>query len=241
MKRSDIEKFWKHVIVGPKDKCWPWKGIGKNRYGQMLVNGTVRSAHRLSYEIHNGPIPDGLFVCHKCDNPPCVNPEHLFLGTNLDNVRDAMQKGRAKMPPINDNSGERCGTSKLTSAQVLEIARRIDAGELHKDLSAKFGVSSSVISRINTGRRWSSVTGRSIVNSKEWRKLPRPETSGEKHPRHKLTQGNIFEICKRLDSGESQRKIATIIGVSRAAIESIDQGKSWGWLTKRKKKDMAKE
>lgn len=87
--------FWKNVKQGSDDECWEWKGsvVGKG-YGVLRCVNETKLAHRISYELHHGPIPDGLDCLHKCDNPPCVNPNHLFLGTNDDNIQDKVTKGR---------------------------------------------------------------------------------------------------------------------------------------------------
>lgn len=78
-----------------EDGCWEWTGVcDSNGRGKMSIHNKERSTHRLSWELHNGPIPDGLLVCHKCDNPPCLRPDHLFLGTQKDNMQDAIKKGR---------------------------------------------------------------------------------------------------------------------------------------------------
>ena len=94
------EKFWNRVEKRQANECWLWigpqNGLG---YGKFRVPGNRHYAHRFSYELKNGPIPAGLFVLHHCDNPACVNPEHLFLGTQRDNIRDAMSKGRKYTQP----------------------------------------------------------------------------------------------------------------------------------------------
>jgi HNH endonuclease len=128
--------------------CWEWQW-GKNRrgYGKVVVHYKNVAAHRLSWTVHRGQIPDGMLVCHRCDNPPCCNPDHLFLGTNADNMRDAYDKGRSVR-------GERVHTVRLTEAQVLTIAQRIKDGETSADLAREFGVAHGTIWFIEKKRSW---------------------------------------------------------------------------------------
>ena len=95
--RRAIAEFWDGVTTA-RDGCWVWNGAKRTKfsYGVFSIKHQNHQAHRIAWELVNGSIPDGLFVLHKCDNPPCVNPEHLFLGTHIDNMRDMVKKGRAK-------------------------------------------------------------------------------------------------------------------------------------------------
>lgn len=110
LSQKRINSFWSKVTISSNDECWTWKGRIKNgnmNYGTLGKD----SAHRISWILHNGntSIPDGLLVCHKCDNPPCVNPSHLFLGTMLENIMDMVTKGRNKSKPKIDISGQKFG------------------------------------------------------------------------------------------------------------------------------------
>ncbi len=129
----------------PFSGCWIWT-MGRMRagYGSIRINRKHRSAHRFSYETFVGKIPDGLFVCHQCDVRDCVNPHHLFLGTNAENVADCMKKGRQKR-----------GTGRSLSADdVLEIEKLLSSGVRQKVIAARFHVRPCSISNIYTGRTW---------------------------------------------------------------------------------------
>lgn len=172
----DFNRFAQQAqeAMGQRGECWEWSGTRNNSgYGMFFFAPTnvIRSrsfipcgAHRLSWILANGrSIDDGLFVCHRCDNRPCINPAHLFLGTALDNVRDAISKGRMPTAGVDRNysymaRGEASGKSKLTEAQVREIRRlRAEEGLTRVELAARFGVSRTPIADILAGRTWRHV------------------------------------------------------------------------------------
>jgi hypothetical protein len=131
---------------------WPKGKTGKG-YGEVYLCGVAMPAHRLVYWIYFGPIPKGMWVLHKCDNPPCVNPNHLFLGTPKDNSVDAWTKGRLVPPPT--GPGELNPRARLSASQVLEIRRRYSAGGvLQEELAKEFGVTPITISKITTRTNW---------------------------------------------------------------------------------------
>jgi hypothetical protein len=157
--RLDVEsRFWPKVArpLG-WDECWPWTGAKKRRNGKQGYGGfklaprqTAR-AHRVSFALYYGRSPGPLLVCHHCDNPECVNPLHLFLGTVKDNSVDMVRKGRWKGV---DQRGERNGAAKLSDAQVARIRDQIRAGLTNTAIAKLYGVTHQLISRIRRGRAW---------------------------------------------------------------------------------------
>jgi hypothetical protein len=100
MRRTVWDRFWAKIDRRAADECWPWTGArSRQGYGKLRVGTLTPDAHRLSYEFFYGPIPVGLHVLHTCDNPPCVNPAHLWLGTVADNMQDRNKKGRGRGEP----------------------------------------------------------------------------------------------------------------------------------------------
>lgn len=132
------DRFMAKIQEDESTGCWEWMGSGNGRgYGQIRVGRTMRRAHRVSYELFCEPVPDGMLVCHSCDNPGCVNPEHLFLGTQCDNMADMRSKGRDG------------GRAKLSKADVLAI--RAASGLTQRELGERFGVTQQQISNIRVG------------------------------------------------------------------------------------------
>lgn len=136
------------------DACWFWRGAlggGGRAYGVVQIDGKRYYAHRVAYELFVGPIPSGLHVLHRCDVPRCINPTHLFLGTQVDNNADREAKGRTAR-------GEQTGHAKLTAVEVDEIRRRRAAGEKGVVLAREFGVRPTTICAIHKGRHWFHAT-----------------------------------------------------------------------------------
>lgn len=139
---KDIERFWSHVAIADETDCWIWTASkSQNGYGRININQYPYYAHRMSYELAYGEIRKGFDVCHKCDNPACVNPSHLFAGTHLENMKDMAKKGRA-----NVLHGEASPTHKLTESDVIYIRSRYAQGGItYLQLANQMGVSKFTI------------------------------------------------------------------------------------------------
>lgn len=188
------ERFWSKVDKnGPTvdhvpgiSNCWVWAVPSTNRGGYGLFRVSKRSmlatAHRVAWSIHNGPIPKGLCVLHRCDNRRCVRPEHLWLGTQRDNIQDMVRKGRiasgdtsgprkhpermrrtnpsrhgTRTHPERIARGERAGTARFTAHDVAEIRRQVAEGELQRVVAARFGTCQTTISAIVRRRTWAHI------------------------------------------------------------------------------------
>lgn len=142
--------FERNVIK--HEGCWDWRLTKSGKYGRLFYCGKVIPAHRASYLIHRGDIPSNLFVLHKCDNPICTNPDHLFLGTTSDNHRDMIAKNRSNPP-----RGERARASKLTEEKVKEIRRLLALGVMAIRIANDLGVHKTTVSDIKLGKTWKHI------------------------------------------------------------------------------------
>lgn len=136
--------------------CWDWlgpkKGLGKSAYGQIWFKGKLWYAHRLAYHRYHGDIPEGMVVMHSCDNPSCVNPEHLSVGTQSDNLKDAAMKGR-----LAASYGEHNCKAKLTDAGVIDIRKRREAGDRVADIARDYGISKPNTYNVINRKIWTHV------------------------------------------------------------------------------------
>ena len=144
------DRFWSKVAKS--DSCWTWTaGLNESGYGSFRFGNRMHAAHRIAWMLTSGQ-PGDLHVLHKCDNRRCVNPEHLFLGTNADNVADRVRKGRSSSA-----GGERHGRAKLRAADIPAIRQRIALGEFQKDIARDYGVSQPCIGYLARGETWHAV------------------------------------------------------------------------------------
>lgn len=152
------ERFWKYVDKGPHPGgCWLWTGrTAPYGYGSLRRGMKLIRAHRLSWEIHNGPVPADLCVLHRCDTPSCVNPAHLFLGTQADNMADMEAKGRTRNGA--PYYGEAHSQAKLTEAAVRDIRAKYATGRYsQRELAAEYEVTHTVIGDIVLRRSWKHI------------------------------------------------------------------------------------
>lgn len=218
-KRTPVEtRFWAKVQKGGPDECWGWTGAKAHKgYGHLLgsdgMDGPHVRAHRLSWEIHFGPIPEGLLVCHHCDNPPCTNPRHLFLGTVADNSQDSVRKGRNWWPEFR---GERHPNSKLTDKQVCLIRT---SDETNAALGRRLRVTGSAVGQARYGRNWRHVE----VAVPKQKDRPR----GGTHWNSRLVAADVRSIRSSRDGSAS---LARQFGVGRSTINDIKGRRRWGWL-----------
>ena len=154
MREKDIEaRFWNKVAMRGPDDCWEWTaGKHSGGYGIFWFDGSMMPASRVAWSLMCGPVPAGLGVCHHCDNPACCNPSHLYPGTQKDNIRDCVERGR-----LGDRAGEANGNSKLKEMDIRFIRHWRVMGHRGTDIAKAFGVTPANIGMINRGVTWKEV------------------------------------------------------------------------------------
>jgi len=186
MKTSELFNFVEIRDSG----CWEWtRAIATNGYGLCYIAGRQVGAHRAAYEIAFGAIPDGHFVCHRCDNRRCINPDHLFAGTQRDNVQDAITKGRMSKPPrkvpglsvANMPRGTAHHNSKLTDDLVRSIVEQRLAGRNFTHIGRDFSIDASIVADICKGRIWKHVVDPETLARLMAVPVRRNWTSGDQH------------------------------------------------------------
>lgn len=206
--KSVCDRFWKFVIIRDNG-CWGWSGSKSRGYGQISTRRgrSPAKAHRVSWFIHNGePIPNGMSICHTCDNPECTNPEHLFLGTHRDNMMDAHKKGRLNM--FNHGLGEKNNMAQFTDNEVRKIRKEYSEGSTLEILAKKYKTSNIV----------------RIVRNKVYYDPDYTPINANMRPRkyrRKLSKKQCKEI---LASKLPSRNLGRIYGVSKTIILEVKKG-----------------
>jgi hypothetical protein len=221
-----IERFWRKVQK--TDECWLWTAAGSSKgYGRITVGigepgrladlspakWRLVGAHRVSWEIAHGAIPDGLWVLHRCDNPRCVRPDHFFLGTVEDNTRDALRKGRLRAAGGIGVIGEQHGKAKLKDADVPLIIAAYEQGGTITELANRLGMTRQAVA--------------SLLRGKTWRHLGLSTTIRRQRPATKLTEEAVVAMRAARASGENLTVIATRFGVGKATASQAINGRTW--------------
>lgn len=202
--RPLADRFWEKVDKRGLDECWPWLGArGSSGHGQILVGRRLDKAPRVSLMLIGIEIGD-LHVLHSCDNPPCVNPRHLRLGTHQENMADALDRGRVAR-------GEAVGSAKLTEAAVIEARNRYAQGATLSSIARGYGVNTQ--------------TMRSAVYGLTWTHVPNAQVG---RPKKVLNNEIVREARRRRAGGERVASIARDMGLNRATLSGAIHGHNWG-------------
>ncbi len=198
-----LEAYWDKVDKRGPDECWEWIGAREKLKGYGLF-GTKRiskstKAHRIAWELEHGEIPEGLLVCHHCDNPPCCNPRHLFIGTPLDNTTDSVKKDR-------HNRGERHPDARLKDEDIHNIFALNQEGKTHQEIGEALRIEGSYVSQILSGRKWKHLKeiDRSLVKQN-----------------HRFTDEEIVEVFRCYKELKSMSKVSELLGLGDGTVFSI--------------------
>jgi len=222
-----VRRIWNKVQI-PSDlnDCWNWTGAcDRDGYGRINVNTKSYRSHRLIYEMYNGYFNQNLEVCHKCDNPRCVNPNHLFLGTLQDNMDDKVSKNRQVQ-------GSRVNTAKLSENDVYDILSGIQSGKYKNQtvIRKKFGFTATGISDMMCGRTWKKLTERictELNTTLNNLRIKSTKDTSVYNSRGKLSDNDVRTIRLLLSQGQSGNSIAKQFGITAAGIYRIRDGKAY--------------
>jgi len=216
---SAEERFNDAYDVIDESGCWEWqRGVTGSGYGQITVNGDSMGAHRFSYELYNGDIPEDAIICHKCHNPPCVNPNHLYAGDEKRNAQDAIENG--DWP---DHTGEERTPAKFTSGKVRTIREEYTKGATVSALSKKYSVSMGTISRIINGESYPDAGGPTNVDTHG-----RMARRGEENNKTKLSPDDVREIRRIYDEEDvTMAELGGQFDISSTQVSDIVNRNVW--------------
>jgi DNA-binding Xre family transcriptional regulator len=229
-----VEHFWSQVRKTDGDGCWEWQGW-RHKFGygsvQLTFRGPSIAAHRAAWMLTNGPIPTGMQACHKCDNPPCVRPDHIFLGTCFDNMRDKVAKGR-------QHRGTGTFGSVLDDEKAAVILRTFAEGKVHATaLCEQHGITMATMNALLYGRTWLHVDAPRLPHDKVREIVERHRVDGIRAAVARgagpgvnvgLTNERVSEILHTFASGDmGMGALAERYGVSATTIHRIVHGQRW--------------
>lgn len=209
-----LSRFWEKVNKKGESECWNWLSAKNiSEYGQIEYNGNTIPSHRISWMIHNGEIPKDLYVLHRCNNPKCVNPKHLYIGTQNDNMKQMVNDGRSCY-------GERHWCSKLNWDTVNKIREEYanDKNVTIHGLSDRYRMSTTAMTYIVLNKQFVDVNYKPVHRSGQ---------NSENARAAKLTWNRVKEIRKRYSEKKSQKYLADEYGVSVSTISYIINNKIW--------------
>lgn len=218
---------------GGPEACWPWIGARtKAGYGVMGVgHSSLIYTHRAAFELANGPLQPGLEVCHRCDNPACCNPAHLFAANHRRNMLDSKQKGRDSPPP--QMFGEDNCNAKITDSQACAILELRKSGLRYREIAEQTGISAAFIGRLCRRQTRAYLPDHHTLGLRypaTDHVSPTRRRRGEAHPGSKLTTAHVLEIRQSLDCGVSSTALAGRYNVSRQTIWRIATRAAWRHL-----------